>query len=190
MTRLGPIRSNPVFWLLGLALASLALVHGATLHHLLPLLDERAVPLGFAVLIASLIGPMQVAGRLVMVALGRLATPSNFLFGAFGTIALSLLLLRLAGDDAALLLAFVILFGSAWGMVSILRPVITRELLGQRNFGAKSGYLTLIFLTAAAGSAVFGALIWSVAGYGTLLLVQIGLALTGAVLFLVARRHV
>lgn len=185
-----PIGRNPVFWLLGLGFACIALVHGATLQHLLPMLTERGVPLGFAVLVASLVGPMQVVGRLVMVALERTAPAATFLYGAFAVMAAAITLLLLAGDNTALILCFVLLFGSAWGLVSILRPVIARELLGQANFGSKSGYLTLIFQTSVASSALFGALIWSLAGYETLLVVLIGLAALGAGLFRLARRFI
>ena len=42
-----------------------------------------------------------------------------------------------------IIFGFVVLFGSAFGTVSILRPLLTREILGQRNFGAKSGVLAM-----------------------------------------------
>ena len=62
------VMKQPTFWLLATAFAMIALCHGLVLTHLLPLLDERGVGRDTAVLAASMIGPMQVAGRLAMMA--------------------------------------------------------------------------------------------------------------------------
>lgn len=180
---------RPVFWFLAFGLATLALVHGTTLHHLLPLLDERQVAPGFAVFLASLIGPMQVVGRLIMVALQNRIQSQQFLFVAYGVMGGATLLLLVAGNIHALLALSIMLYGCAWGTVSILRPVIARELLGQENFGTKSGYLTLVFLTFAASSAYLGALIWSVVGYAGLLSILSLVLAGGAVLYRGAQRR-
>ena len=57
--------ANRMFWLLAFGFSMLALNHGVVLNHLLPLLDERNVPDDLAILVISLIGPMQVAGRVM-----------------------------------------------------------------------------------------------------------------------------
>ena len=57
---------EPTFWFLSMGFACLAIAHSATLHHLLPILDERHIPAGLAILVAAAIGPMQVIGRLFM----------------------------------------------------------------------------------------------------------------------------
>lgn len=179
---------RPTFWLLGIGLSSLAFVHGITLNHLLPLLNERGFQPEFAVLIAALIGPMQVAGRLVMVATRRYVHHRQFMLVTFGGMMLATLILLSAGDNHALVVMFVLIYGGTWGTVSILRPVIARDILGEQNFGAKSGSLALIFLTATACSAYLGAVIWGISGYNTLLAGLIGLALCGAMLYLLAHR--
>jgi len=179
---------RPSFWLLGLGFAMLGLVHGSIIHHLMPLLAERGLPLEFAVLIASLIGPMQVAGRLGMVVSQRLLSHHQFMLIAFGAMTLAIVLLLISGDLRGLILIYVVIYGGAWGTVSILRPVIARDILGQENFGAKSGSLALIFLTATASSAYWGALIWGIGGYPLLLGLMIALALLGAAFYLAAQR--
>jgi len=179
---------RPTFWLLGVSLSTLAFVHGITLNHLLPLLNERGFQPEFAVLIAALIGPMQVAGRLVMVATQRFVDHRQFMLVTFGGIALAITVLLITGDSRTLAVVFVLIYGSAWGTTSILRPVIARDILGEDNFGAKSGSLALIFLTATASSAYLGAVIWGISGYGTLLAGLIGLAICGAALYLLAHR--
>lgn len=183
----GYLRS-PVFWCLGIGFAISAIVHGATLHHLLPLLNERALTPGFAVLIAALIGPMQVAGRLAMVAAGDRLSHHGFALAAFGLMGLSVVILAVSGSSPPLVVLFVLLFGGAYGTVSILRPVIARDLLGQENFGAKSGGLAALYMLAAASSAWLGALFWGVGGYGLMLWVLIALAGLGALFYSAAHR--
>jgi len=179
---------RPVFWLLGLGLATLAFVHGATLGHLLPLLNERGLSPEFAVFIAAMIGPMQVAGRVVMVASQRYFDNRHFLLFTFLSIGGAITLLLVSGNTHALIVVFVLFYGSAWGMISILRPVIAREVLGQENFGAKSGSLALIFLVAAASSAYLGAMVWQAYGYDALLSGLVALTAIGAVLYLLANK--
>lgn len=175
---------SPVFWLLGTGFAISAIVHGATLHHLLPILHERGLPGSFAVMIAALIGPMQVVGRLTMVALGDRLSHHGFTLAAFGLLGLSVLLLAVAGPNRAAVVCFVLLFGSAYGTVSILRPVLARDLLGEADFGAKSGGLAALYMLAAASAAWFGALVWSLGGYGLMLALLVALAALAAALYL------
>ncbi len=60
--RAGPsFLRSPVFWCLALGFGLGAVLHGVTLHHLLPVLDEREIHPQVAVLAISFIGPMQVA---------------------------------------------------------------------------------------------------------------------------------
>ena len=49
-----------------------------------------------------------------------------------------------------LVVAFVLFQGSAFGLTSIIRPVITAEFLGRRNFGVVSGLIALPYLSATA----------------------------------------
>ncbi len=63
--------TRPAFWLLATGFTSIAVGHGLLITHLLPLLAERSIPIGIAVTAASLIGPMQVARRVVMMAAER-----------------------------------------------------------------------------------------------------------------------
>jgi predicted MFS family arabinose efflux permease len=140
------------------------------------------------VLIAALIGPMQVAGRLAMVATGQRFDHRQFMLTSFAMIAIAVTFLRFGGDTRALIVAFVLLYGSAWGTVSILRPVITRDILGEANFGAKSGSIALIFLAGVAMSAYFGSLIWAWVGYGALLVILIAMAIAGALFYTAAHR--
>ncbi|MFT5503858.1 MAG: MFS family permease [Gammaproteobacteria bacterium] len=167
-----------VFWFLAVGFGLAAMLHGVTLHHLLPVLDERSVDPGFAVLIASLIGPMQVAGRLLMTIIQHKVSNHGMVFTCFILLTGSVVVLNLAGASPVGLILFVTLFGSAYGMVSIVRPVIAREMLGQSSFGAKFGLLSMVYLFGGASAPFVGALLWSIGGYDlvlpTLLIAGVG----------------
>ncbi len=177
-----------VFWCLAIGFALGAVMHGITLHHLLPILDERAVHPEVAVLAISFIGPMQVAGRLAMMAAARHVSNHGIAIACFVLMGLSIVMLIGAGGTPVLLVGFVILFGGAYGMVSIVRPVIARELLGERRFGAKSGALALIYLAGSASAPYLGSLGWGLGGYDFVLPGLIALAAGGLTLYLVAQR--
>ena len=177
-----------VFWLLAIAFGLVAVVHGVTLHHLLPILDERALPAEVAVVAVSFIGPMQVAGRLAMMAAERHLSNHGIAVACFVLLGGSIVLLTGAGASPALLVGFVILFGGAYGVVSIIRPLIARDLLGERHFGAKSGALALVFLAGSAAAPYLGSLAWARVGYGALLPALVGVAAVGLGLYLAACR--
>jgi MFS family permease len=181
---------SPVFWCLAIGFGLVAVVQGVTLHHLLPILSERDMHPDVAVMAISFIGPMQVAGRLTMIAAERRVSIHGIAIACFVLIGLSIVMLISAGLTPGLLIAFVILFGGAYGVVSIIRPVIARNLLGERQFGAKSGGLALIYLAGSASAPFLGALVWSRGGYSLVLPGLIGLALTGLVLYVLAHRFV
>ena len=182
------LHGSGVFWLLAAALACVALVQSAVMQHLLPIFREGGVSDASAVLAASFIGPMQVAGRLVLVALDRLVSHFVLMLGGILMMGASVLMLQVIGGGVGLLAGFVILHGCAKGTLSILRPLITRDVLGEADFGAKSGALALPFLVASASAPYLGAVIWGVGGYGLMLTLLAILSGCGAVFYVLAHR--
>ena len=167
------ILRNPIYWLLAISFAMIALEHGVLLTHLLPILDERGIHGETAILAASMIGPMQVAGRLAMMAAERhvsILGIAMVCYAALGIAALSLL-----GTSAipALLVAFVLFQGSGYGVTSIVRPVVTAEFLGRANFGVISGLLALPFIMATAASPTIAAFVWERGGYDRVILLAL-----------------
>ena len=100
----------------------------------------------------------------------------------------SILLLMGSGSSPGLLAGFVILFGSSYGTVSILRPVLAREILGGADFGAKSGSLALPYLAATASAPFLGSILWLAGGYDLMLSFLVGLAAVGCLLYWNAHR--
>ena len=182
------LRSS-VFWCLALGFGLAAMLQGITLHHLLPILSERKIHPDVAVIAISFIGPMQVAGRLVMIAAERRVSIHGIAIACFVLMAASIAFLIIAGVTPALLIVFVILFGGSYGVVSIIRPVIARDLLGERQFGAKSGALALVYLVGSASAPFLGSLFWGWGGYDLVLPGLILLAGFGLALYLVAQKR-
>lgn len=181
--------SSSAFWCLAIGFALSALLHGAALHHLLPLLDARGVASDMAVLVASFIGPMQVAGRIAMMATEKHISSHGVALVSFAALSLSAFVLLLDGTSAFSLVVFITLFGSAYGMTSILRPVLARDILGDSDFGAKSGALALPYLAGAAIAPYLGSLLWNVGGYDLMLSVLIFTGVLGGVLYAFAHHQ-
>ncbi len=174
---------SPVFLCLGIGFSLAAVVHGVTLLHLLPILHDRGIHPEVAVLAASFIGPMQVAGRLAMMAMQKHVSNHGVAMSCFGVMGASILVLIASGPFPALLVFFVILYGGGYGMVSIIRPVITRDILGELNFGTKYGVLAMFYLAGFASAPFLGALVWGIGGYDLVLPCLVVVAVAGGILY-------
>ncbi len=157
--------ASPIFLLLVVVFVSVSMGHGMILAHLLPIMADRGIGAQAAVLAASMIGPMQVAGRLAMMAAERHVPMMSIARGCFVATATAAGCLYWASGNPGLVAAFVILHGAGWGVTSIVRPVITADLLGSRHFGAISGLLSLPVLIGSAISATLAAIVWERGGY-------------------------
>ncbi len=157
--------NNPTFWRLFLLFAVVAINHVALLTHLLPILADRGVAPETAVLAASMIGPMQVAGRVVMITIGKDASSRMIFIICLASTASAALLLLGAGVSFVFLFGFVILQGAGYGVTSIVRPVFTAEQFGRENFGTVAGLLAIAFVGGSAAAPTIAALIWTAGGY-------------------------
>ncbi|MEM9331397.1 MAG: MFS transporter [Pseudomonadota bacterium] len=178
--------TRPEFWFLGLAFACGSLLQQITIHHQLAIFEDRNVSRDVAILAASFIGPMQVAGRLAMVAAGSRASNHVVAILSFTAMGTSILMLMFSGTAVGFIAAYAILFGAAHGVVSIIRPGLAYEILGKENFGSKSGYLASLFFMGGAIAPFSGSLIWQAGGYDTVLTFLIGLAVLGLFLYVLA----
>ncbi|MDH3660921.1 MAG: MFS transporter [Alphaproteobacteria bacterium] len=166
------------FWRIAFLFIAVAVNHGVLLTHLLPLLSERGVAAETAVLAAAMIGPMQVAGRVAMVTIGRNASSRAIFIACLVSTALAALLLLGAGASPIFLIGFVALQGAGYGVTSVVRPVFVAEQFGRENFGTVAGLLAIAFIGGSAASPTIAALIWTLGGYGPV----IGFALAASAL--------
>ena len=180
------VTRSPVFWLLAIAIFLAALDHGMLISHVLPILDDRGIDAGLAVLAASLVGPMQVAGRLVLMATDRFASTVVASTGCFAMMAMAGVCLLGAGVAPSLLVGFVVLQGAGIGIASVMRPVVTAELLGRRNFGVVSGLVGLMHMGGYALGPSVSAMVWAWGGYDRVVLLAAGAAVVAMALLLAA----
>lgn len=177
---------RPTFWLLAVGFSMISLTHGILITHLLPMLDERGVSTSVAVLVASGIGPMQVAGRVAMMVMERRVSMNVICAVSYVFMLSAATALIGAGAIPLLMVVFVVLQGSGYGVTSITRPVVTANLLGRTGFGAISGALALPYTSAVAIAPALAAAIWTVGGYDLVRLTVLGLIALGAVSFTLA----
>ena len=103
--------------------------------------------------------------------------------------------LRVAGQDQRLAGPLVppgadlpvVELGGAYGIVSIIRPLIAREILGEEHFGTKAGGLAALYLFGGAAAPYLGSLIWAMGGYDLLLGCLMLIAASGLALYLLAQ---
>ncbi len=170
---------KPQFWIIALAFPLMALNHGILLNHIMPLLTERNIPEATAVVVASTIGPMQVAGRVVLAMVERHVSTLGVAGFAFTGVVVASFLLLMAGASPSLAFGFAIFQGAAYGLTSIIKPAITAEFLGRTGYGAIAGWLALPYLVGFAFAPHIGSLIWQAGGYDLVIPATAGFAVLG-----------
>ena len=116
------------------------------LTHLLPIMADQGISYDAAVLAASMIGPMQVAGRLAMMVAEKHVSMFSIALGCSVSVTIAATCLLGAQGGAALVVVFVILHGAGYGVTSITRTLITANFLGHQRFGVVSGMLAVTFM--------------------------------------------
>lgn len=164
------------FWHLTIGFALLGGVHSLMMNHLLPILDAARLSEGIAVFAAAAVGPMQVVGRLGILSVERHVTSRWIAFAACIAVALAALSLLGAHFWPLLVVPFVLLEGSGYGTISIMRPVMLRESLGGANFGAISGRMARVYTLGVALAPFLGSLVWTIGGYDLVLVLMVALA--------------
>lgn len=177
---------RPSFWAITLAFTLNALTFTALIFHLVPLLSERGLGMELIVAGFTLIGPMQVAGRVLLVTFGR-----RLSMGGVGSLVLlaypvAIVILMLP-PDVTTLFGFAIIYGLANGTLTIIRGVIVADYYGQRAYGAINGAITMPTAIARAAAPFLAALIWQAAGgYTPVLWALFAVALISAACFWLA----
>jgi len=118
-----------------------AFLSTALAAHLIGLLTAGGLASRDAVLVGSLIGPMQVTGRLMEMAIGPRMQARAVGYLAFALMALALVLLLFVGPLWILALAFALIYGWSNGVMTIVRGTVPAELFGTRGYGELLGRL-------------------------------------------------
>ncbi len=183
-------RRSPGFYALSMSFIGHAVVIAAISVHLLSMLTARGLSAAEAATLAALVGPMQVAGRVVELAISRRA--SAVAVGRLVTwlLPLSMILLWAAADlreIGLLLVLFAALYGVGNGTMTIVRGAVPAELYGRAHYGEISGALNGPSLVAGAAAPLLASMLLTALGdYQRVLLVLAALGGLGAVSFAVA----
>lgn len=185
---------DPVFWKLAIAFSANMFVFSALSVHLIPLLQRFGHSAAMAVLVSTLIGPMQVAGRIGELAFARRVRPQTVGKLTFAILPAGLLALLFLGQHSYAVAAFCMLYGISNGVLTIVRGTVPQTLFGRENYGAISGALAGPSLIAkAAGPLVAAAIVQANPAPDWLLGILLGVSLVSLACFLAAvgaRRHV
>jgi MFS family permease len=132
--------------------------------HLIPLLAERHVEIGVVMAIIALIGPMQVVGRVLLMAAQKHITAIQLGALIYFAFPVSMAMLAMGISDVYGLILFAIIYGVANGLVTILRGMAVPEFIGPEGYGIVSGALTMPTNVMRAAGPLIGALAWSAFG--------------------------
>ena len=136
-------RSRQIFLLLSISFSCGAYIFTGFIVHAIGVLRGLGHDPASALLLASLIGPAQVAVRVIELMFGhRYAISSSALFAA-AVLPLGLGLALLAGGNFAIALVCLVGYGIANGLKAVLRATPPLALFGRAQFGAYHGRLAL-----------------------------------------------
>lgn len=155
------ILSNPIFWGLLMTFGAFHANQGMIVSQIFPLLKSQDLTSNQILIFASLIGPMQVTSRLIFFLIESITKknlPISFICSICLTmLALSSFILFLNDASLILILFFIMFQGGPYGMVSILQPLLTAQLIGRINFGVLSSMIGVgVLLGSASGPGIAG----------------------------------
>lgn len=170
-------KANLVFVLIVLGFSLAGFVSAATLFHMVPMLG--LLGLGTAVVwVASLLGPAQVASRLINMGFGNDLPATVLAVVSAITMPLALGTLAITAPSTVGAIAFAVVFGLGSGLFSIVSGTLPLAIFGKDGLGKRLGWigmgrLGLSALAPFALSVALGAIgpkpsLWILAGAGTL----------------------
>jgi MFS family permease len=176
---------HPAFWTLALAFSANTFIFSAMAVHLIPLLERLGQSATVAILLAALIGPMQVAGRIGEMTLARNTPPQTVGKMTFAMLPGALLVLLLSGAQGWAVALFCVLYGLSNGILTIVRGTIPQALFGRENYGAVAGAMAgPSLLSKAAGPFVAAAILRHGGGPTVLLSVLLAISIGSLAFYL------
>lgn len=148
---------HPAFWKLAMAFSANIFVFSALSVHLIPLLQGMGHSMRVAILISMLIGPMQVAGRILERTIARNTAPQIVGKFCFSALPAALGAILLFGVQAWAITCFCILYGLSNGIITIVRGTLPQAMFGSENYGAISGAMAGPALLAKASGPIVAA---------------------------------
>lgn len=163
----GPLRlamDIPAFWFLCLAFTAYAATFSTFTFHLYPLLIERGLSAAEVVTAMMVIGPAQVAGRILIWRLAPRAPVRVIGVAVVVAFPVALLALWLLPISPALAFGVAGLYGLANGIMTIVRGMAIPEMLTREAYGALNGALAAPGTVAKALAPGMAAVLWQWSG--------------------------
>ena len=180
---------NPKFWLLCFPLFVFGFNAGAIITHIIPMMQEKNLSLTMAVLIASLFGPGQIIGRILIMTYGRNKSNIGLFVLCFYSSLIGLIFLYFINFSFYLAFLFILFNSAAFGSMAILKPLVQNDIFGKMNFGKIHGILAICFMSGSIAGPWIGSLIWSFGGYNLLIILFFILAICGNISALVLKNY-
>ena len=155
---------RPVFWALALAFTAYAATFSAFTFHLYPLLTERGFAPAAVVAAMAIIGPAQVAGRLLVWLFAARASVRAIGSAVVAVFPLALLMLAALPPSFALIAVVAAAYGGANGIMTIVRGLAVPEMVTRDAYGAVTGALSVPGTVAKALEPAGAAVLWAAAG--------------------------
>lgn len=177
------------FVLLALAFSLQGFVVSAMSVHMLTMLQGLGLSAAVAVGIGAMVGPSQVAGRLVEMLFGTGLQPVTTAWTSALLMPLGFMLLLAGGMTATLAGLFAIAYGISMGLGSIVRGTVPLQLFGPAGYGAMLGKLSAPGLAIKAAAPLAFAILIERAGQVPSMLLLIAFSAIAAIaLFALARK--
>jgi MFS family permease len=161
---------KPSYWGLMLAWISYAFAFSSLTYHFFPLLLERGLDSAGAVLVLTVIGPAQVAGRVLIRAFAAEAPVRKLGSAIVIVFPLALIGFAFAPPEVLVIAAVAAFYGAANGMITIVRGMAVPEMVTRYGYGAVNGSLVAPMSIMTALAPLGAALLWQAnGGYGTVL---------------------
>jgi MFS family permease len=172
---------STAFWTMTVAIALTSLAVNVILVHQVAYLIARGQSGEVAASVAGLVGLASLPGRYVLNLLSDSVGAQRLLALCLGIMALgSLLLLR--GDSFAWLVAYIVVYGAAFGGVSPLRASVMADQFGRRQYGAITAAQGVPVALCAAGGPLLAGWLYDVLGrYDVAFLMSAGAFFVAAV---------
>ncbi|MCP5367024.1 MAG: MFS transporter [Hyphomicrobiales bacterium] len=180
---------KPAFWFLLAAVTGGFFSVAAVVFHIVPLMAERGFDTATAVAAIALIGPAQVAGRImVVIVVPRLALPVSGMV-AFGLPLLAMVLLRLGPAEWWVVATFAIALGAGNGIATIVRATSVARIVEAGAYGVVNGAINLPVSVARAFAPSVASVLWAAGGgYGPVLWILVGVSAVAVTCFLLGMR--
>jgi predicted MFS family arabinose efflux permease len=157
--------------------------------HLVPLLSDRGFSAEMTVAVYMLVGPAQVAGRVLLLTVARRMEAAVAGIICMVLIPISILILIFFPGSFPMLVVFALIYGVANGIMTIVRGTAVPDLMWREGYGAINGVLAMSANIAQALSPFAAALLWEFSGgYSAVLWAVLASSIIAAVAFWLAVR--